>query len=325
MTPITAPEPSPNKGRPPTLALVGIGCGILFLACALLLGATAFASSQGWVALSILPTPTRLPTATPTITPVPTLTPSVTPTRAATPTPTPKDTPAPSISPVKFAPGILEADDSAIDPLERFPAGTSIVFATFGYAGLSDGTAYRTEWLLNGKVQTDVGSSANWKGGESGNWWFSIYNAKGISAGEWQLNLYYNNKLASTGKVTIEAAPAGANMSPIVFAGDKDANDKPVNPASVSDPRLAKGIKQIYGFYTAIGLAKGTNYSTQWFYNGAPFTDKKSFSWNAGPNDPGYNNVFHNDGSALLPGTYELKIWIGTRLIKVAAVMVSTQ
>src|SRR5262245_41366150 len=126
MTPITAPEPSPNKGRLPLMVLIG-GCGILFLACALLLGAAAFASSQGWIALSVLPTPTRLAAATPTLTLVPTLTPSATPTLVPSSTPTPKNTLAPSVNPVKFAPGILEADDSALDPQERFPAGTSIV------------------------------------------------------------------------------------------------------------------------------------------------------------------------------------------------------
>ena len=69
-------------------------------------------------------------------------------------------------------------------------------------------------------------------------------------------------------------------------------------------------------------MPKGTQYSSQWFYNGKTFTDKKAYSWTLQPNENNYLSVFNTDNSPLKAGTYELKLWIGTRLVKLGIVMI---
>jgi hypothetical protein len=70
---------------------------------------------------------------------------------------------------VQFAPGILVDDDSAVDPLDTFPAGTTVIYATFAYVEMSNGTPYRLEWLQNGEVQADLKSTGFWQDGTVGN------------------------------------------------------------------------------------------------------------------------------------------------------------
>ena len=229
------------------------------------------------------------------------------------------------LSAVKFAPGVLATDDSAVDPLDTFPAGTNVMYATFAYSNLNAGTPYRTEWLKNGVLQTDLQTTGTWKSDAAGNWWASLTNPNGITPATWQYNFYVNDKLASSGKATVESAPAGQpNFTSIVFGSDKDSNDAPVNPTDPTDPKLDAGIDSLWAFFDGVGVPKGTKFSVQWLYNGKVYADKKEYTWNLAPNENNYQSVHNTDGSALSAGTYEIKVWIGTRLVKLAAVTLST-
>jgi len=298
------------------MAAGGIGC--VALLCVVLFGGGAFAASKGWIAINALTTPT--PTAT--VTRVPTFTPTPTVRPTATPSPTPTTIPA-AFGPIRFAPAVLETDNSPADPLDRFPHGITLLYATYSYSGMRTGTHYQAEWLLNGKVQPELGVSENWASAKAGNWWVSISNPKGILAGEYQLNLYVDDRLAQSAKTNVEAAPVGQpDFTPIVFAAEKDALDKPVNPAAMSGPKLPIGTKQIYAFFSGIVVPKGTQFATEWLFNGQPYVDKKSSTWNFRPDEDYYNFVYNKDGTALSPGTYELKVWLGTRLVKVSTVTI---
>jgi len=313
----TSTEPNPDrKASPLVLAVAGIGC--VGLLCVVLFAGGAFAASKGWISINALATPT--PTAT--VTRVPTFTPTPTVRPTATPSPTPTTVPA-AFGQIRFAPAVVETDNSPADPLDRFPNGITLLYAAFPYSGMSNGTRYQAEWLLNGKVQPELGVSESWSNAKAGNWWVSISNPKGIVAGEYQLNLYLEDRLVESAKTTVDAAPLGQpNFTPVVFAAGKDASDKPVDPAAMNSPKLAIGTKQIYAFFSGIAVPSGTLFATEWLFNGQPYVDKKTSTWNFLPEEDYYNFVYNKDGTALSPGTYEIKVWIGTRLAKVAAVTI---
>lgn len=315
----TSTEPNTERRVSPLMLAAG-GCGCVALLCVVLFGGGAFAASKGWITINALTAPT--PTATVTVTRVPTFTPTPTVRPTATASPTPTTIPA-AFGPIRFAPAVLETDNSPADPLDRFPPGITLLYGAFSYAGMREGTRYQAEWLLNGKVQPELGVSERWTSAKAGNWWVNISNPKGILAGEYQLNLYLDDRLVQSAKTTVESAPLGQpNFTPVVFAAEKDAADKPLNPAAMNSPKLPVGTKQIYAFFSGIAVPSGTQFATAWLFNGQSYVDKKTSTWNFLADEDYYNFVYNKDGTALSPGTYELKVWLGTRLVKVSAVTI---
>ena len=313
----TGTEPNTERRISPLMMAAG-GCGCVALLCVVVFGGGAFAASKGWISINAFTTATP----TVTVTPVPTFTPTPTVRPTATPSPTPTTIPA-AFGAIRFAPAVIETDNSPADPLDRFPNGVTLLFAAFSYSGMREGTRYQAEWLLNGKVQSELGVSESWTSAKKGNWWVSISNPKGILAGEYQLNLYLEDHLVQSAKTTVEAAPLGQpNFTPIVFAAEKDASDKPVNPAAMNSPKLPVGTKQIYAFFSGIAVPRGTLFATEWLFNGQTYVDKKTSTWEFLPEEDYYNFVFNKDGTPLSAGTYEIKVWVGTRLMKVAAVTI---
>lgn len=313
----TSTEPNPDRKLSPALMAAG-GCGCVALLFVVLFGGGAFAASKGWISINAFATATP----TVTITPVPTFTATPTVRPTATPSPTPTTIPQ-AFGQIRFAPAVVESDNAPADPLERFPNGITLLYAAFSYSGMRDGTRYQAEWLLNGKVQPELGVSENWSSARAGNWWVSISNPKGILAGEYQLNLYLEDRLVQTAKTTVEAAGLGQpNFTPIVFAASKDAADKPVDPAAVNSPKLPIGTKQIYAFFSGIAVPKGTSFATEWLFNGQSYVAKKTSTWDFLSDEDYYNFVYNKDGSPLSAGTYEIKVWLGTRLVKVSAVTI---
>ncbi|MBI5879113.1 MAG: hypothetical protein HZB53_15810 [Chloroflexi bacterium] len=222
----------------------------------------------------------------------------------------------------RFAVGVLN-DDTPIDVLDAFPQGTTVVYAVWDYSKMQDGQTWRREWQLNGKTQTDLVKETAWQGGNSGVWWVSLYNKEGVSVGDWTLNLYVDNKLQQTSKFRVDASPSGQpNFTPIVFAENRDAKGGPVDPLPADNAVLDSGVTQVHAFFNGIAVPKGTKFTTQWFYNGQPDTNEQSFTWDTTPTDSYWVRYFKTDGSELLSGVYEVKIKIGTRLVKVASVTV---
>ena len=220
--------------------------------------------------------------------------------------------------PITFSIGILN-DETPIDPLTKFPEGVTLVYAVFGYSGMTAGEAWRTEWKLDGKVQPDLIAKSKWNGSASGNWWVSIFSDKGIRTGEWELDLYIGDTLQQSGKITVAPHPAGQPaFGPITFSTDKDAKDKPVNPLSVDKPVLPAGTTTVYAFFDGISVPKGTTFTSHWFHNGDSAADPKDHTWGFGPNDNDWISFGTTDKSPLESGTYELQLTIGSTLVNVA-------
>jgi hypothetical protein len=223
---------------------------------------------------------------------------------------------------IKFAVGVLD-DEKPIDVLNAFPEGTTVIYAVWNYANMQDGQTWRREWLLNGKAQTDLVKEQDWSGGTSGAWWVSLFNKDGVSAGEWTLNLYLENRLVQSGKFRVDAAAAGQpNFTPIVFAENRDAKGNPVDPLPPDNAVLDSGVTQVHAFFNGVVMAKGTKFTTQWFYNGVSDTEEQTYTWDSAPADSYWVRYYRTDGAELPAGVYEFKLKIGTRLVKIASVTV---
>ncbi len=271
-----------------------------------------------------VPQPTAVAPALPTNTaaPLPTATP-VPPTNTAAPLPTATLVPptaqaaAPTVppaervfGPITFAAAVIN-DKTPVDVLEVFPEGITLVYAVFDYKKVQPNTVFRTEWLVDGVVQEDATHEEPWKGNTSGTWWNSISRKGGLEAGDWQLNVYLDGKLQQSGKFKIGGTEE-PHFGAIVFAPEQ-ANDEPMNPASPNKPILPNGTTKVYAFIPGVGIPQGSQWSSQWFLDGAPLTDPKDRTWDFGSNQTNWISCCA-DEKPFQPGTYQLKLMIGKRL-----------
>ncbi|MBI3362421.1 MAG: serine/threonine protein kinase [Chloroflexi bacterium] len=309
--PVAVAPPPAKKGG---ISWVWIAGAAVAFVCLLLVVGSVFLGGMvaifGSTATPEPPTPfistSPAPTSVPTLPPIKTTAPG-----------------AGQFGPITFAVGVLN-DETPVDPLDTFPDGVTIVYAFFDYSQMGSGQAWRTEWLRDGQVQSDIGKQSDWTGGANGAWWVSLFNKDGIPTGQWQLKLYLDNQLQQSATFAVEPNPSKQpDFGPITFAPDKDANEKPLNPVSVSDPTFPAGTINVYAFFDGIDVPQGTDWTSQWFLNGTSQTDPKSHSWTFAPNENEWLSFGNKDGSALEAGTYELKLVIGSRLVNVGTFIVS--
>ena len=77
----------------------------------------------------------------------------------------------------------------------------------------------------------------------------------------------------------------------------------------------------MYAFFSGIGVPKGTQWTYQWFRNGNVLKTSQIWAWDFGPDDGVHFSLLDQDG-AVDPGTYELKLLIGSRLAGIGTVYV---
>jgi hypothetical protein len=213
-------------------------------------------------------------------------------------------------------------DDSPVDVMDTFPQGLTIVYATFEAQGLNAGDSYRTEWLYDGQVQTNLGNKYQWDASSSPKQWEDLYNKDGIPAGEWQVNLYLGDTLEESAKFEVTPVVAGQpGFGPVVFAPGIDSNGQAVNPLPANNPKLPAGAKNIYVFFSGINVPKGTQWTYQWFRDGNVLKTSQTWAWDFQPNDGIHFSLLDSDG-AIDAGTYELKLLVGSRLAGIGTVYV---
>ncbi|HET7378304.1 MAG TPA: hypothetical protein VFK30_16435 [Anaerolineae bacterium] len=260
--------------------------------------------------------PTSAPATAPTTAPV---VPPPASTKAANP---PADNGG-TFSPIVFSIG--ENSEKPIDAMNSFPDGVTMVYAIFSGVKMTDGQAWRHEWLYNGEVQPDLSTASTWDAATAGPgsvWWLTLYNDKGIRTGSWELKLYIGDKVVQSNQFTIEKN-GEPDFGPISFAGGVDANDKPIDPVDISDPTFTHGITQTFAFFNGINVPQGTAWQSQWFFNGNQL-DAKDHTWNFSPTEQNWLQFGSTDGSVMDAGTYELKLSIGGNVVNIGSFVVSS-
>lgn len=148
------------------------------------------------------PTPTIPPTANPTDTPIPTDT--VPPTPTSTPEPT-KPTSATFDQILMYSED--DYNEGNIDnSTDRFPSGTTRVYACFDYWAMDPTLRYSLYWRVNGESFTEA--TRGWDGDEEGTMCWYIWSEKsgslqGLPRGEWDVILYLGSELAQKAKFHI--------------------------------------------------------------------------------------------------------------------------
>jgi hypothetical protein len=150
---------------------------------------------------AVEPTPPPLPTkALPTLVP---------------PTTEPPPISGPNFYDVGFAAGITD-DGQPVGIAERFPPGTTPVYAFASYDGMRDGLECESVWYQDG--QERVRDPFTWSLGESGGplWIANVTNEDGLFPGEYTWELYVDGDLMVRASFVIgEELP-----SPILFEDD---------------------------------------------------------------------------------------------------------
>lgn len=217
-----APQSPPpqEKKRNPLLIIGGIGCALL-LCLGLLLGGGFWLAGDRISELMAgvgaeVETPTLAPTVEADTTPPPTEEappdeqgappePTQEPTETTAPadTPSPETAGEPSFGMITFALGATDTYDP-VDPGTTFEEGITEIHAIFDYTGMSPTDTWERVWYLDG---TEVlRNSATWNDQSSGRFdYFIDAGGDPLLPGEWNLELYVNDKLLSTGTFTIEA------------------------------------------------------------------------------------------------------------------------
>lgn len=151
------------------------------------------------VTLTPPPSPTLSPP--PTLEPLPTLTDIPEPTSPPVPTPTPSHT-GPWMGDITFARDIT-SDNQPVDPGTVFKRGVTTIYAIFPFSGLEDGKKVTYYWAVNGKEF--VSALRTWSRGSSGTAVASTAyaNNRQLDSGNWQLSIFYNNKLLASGSFKI--------------------------------------------------------------------------------------------------------------------------
>ncbi len=212
-----APPPEKAK-RNPLFIIGGIGCALLLCAGALIAGGFFLVGDQinNLVSGDVPqdeppPSPTLAPTATFTPTPLPTEE-SSSEVNVDEDDELDSDTAdivvgPPQIGTITFALGATE-DYQPIDPGTSFADDVTEIHAIFEYSGLSPDFSWERVWYLDGNEM--LRSEEAWTGAEAGVFDYFI-NAGGetLAPGEWELELFVDGELLTTGTFDIVAeAPA---------------------------------------------------------------------------------------------------------------------
>jgi len=139
------------------------------------------------------PSPTMPLPPTPTDTPMP----SSIPTEESTPTVS-----GPWVGKIVFATSVTQ-NNEPIDPGTVFKKGITTIFAVFPYSGFEEGKKVTLYWTVNGREFVSV--VRTWQWDSSGTYAPSTAysNNRQLDAGNWQFNIFVDNKLLGTGSFKI--------------------------------------------------------------------------------------------------------------------------
>ena len=219
---------SSSKKRNPLLIIGGIGCLLLLCAALLIGGGVYFVGDQVNDLVAQLSgesdTPDEVETTEPESSPTSTPTEVVEEVEPeeeeveATEEPTPEPTEAPEevdtsredvlpavpeFGEITFA---LDATDNyePIDAGDSFEEGVTEIHAIFDYNGMAPEYTWDRIWYLDGEEV--LNNSADWTGDSEGRFdYFIDAGGAPLAPGEWQLELYVEDELLTTGSFVIEA------------------------------------------------------------------------------------------------------------------------
>ncbi|MGH2523449.1 MAG: hypothetical protein ACRDH2_13175, partial [Anaerolineales bacterium] len=100
----------------------------------------------------------------------------------------------------------VDSDNKIVSPADAFPQSTITVYGQLDFSGMSPGTQWLERWLLDGQ-ETLVIPHDQWEYGESGSEWIGITNDVGLTSGEYQVDIFVEGNLLTSGKFVVDPGP----------------------------------------------------------------------------------------------------------------------
>ncbi len=171
----------------------------------------------------------------------------------------------------------------------KFATATKQVLGVFAFQNMRDGMKWGVVWQYNGQVAIDQRNDGTWKNGAKGTTGVSLALDQGLPDGNYDLQLYINNKVVQQGSFVVGNPTADPTPQPPTNNGDTgvtlkgqivDADTQKGIPnalililkpgvklsnltnANLQQNTAAAGQADQAGFYiTAPGIARGKKYS----------------------------------------------------------------
>jgi hypothetical protein len=101
---------------------------------------------------------------------------------------------------IQFAPEVTDTY-APIGPAAEFPYGTAIIYASFSYAGMEEGTPWSWVWTADG--DEPIAGESEWDHGADGTTWVRLTNPDGVTPGEYSLELVVRDTVVQVGRMRV--------------------------------------------------------------------------------------------------------------------------
>jgi hypothetical protein len=193
----------------------------------------------------------------------------------------------------------LNHDNEVSEPATQFPSALTNLYASLRFEGFRDGQQLTYIWYRDGKPM--LNDAFAWKEGQRGHTWLSLYTAKGLADGFYELELLLDHDSLYRGGVTVGSAPRSAcQFGPITFALQVNNAGKPVNSARVFDR-----VTLVYAIFPVSGMQNGTPWQAIWYLDGQKSLTK-DLVWSQGAITSQWVSISQPKG--LPTGKYRLEI-----------------
>jgi hypothetical protein len=98
--------------------------------------------------------------------------------------------------------GAVTSQDEVIDLADEYPQSATIVYARLEYSGMREDSRWMTRWVLDGREYFSRVYD-EWIYGEEGTAWISLFNYGGLNSGTYDLDLFVDGALVSTGQLRV--------------------------------------------------------------------------------------------------------------------------
>ncbi len=201
----------------------------------------------------------------------------------------------------------IDRRSRVIDPIARFPSGAKDIYMSYDYSGFGNGATFTYIWYLDGEeIYRDA---FVWQADANGTDWLNLHSERGLPDGLYAVELLLDKELIFRNSVLVgegsDVATGGA-FSPITFASDVTAGDKPANAGNTFVE-----VKEVYAFFNGEDVAPGTPWTTRWLFNGEEVL-KKDQRWEGDRNAATWVSLTHPEG--LPTGGYSLELYVAGQL-----------
>ncbi len=140
----------------------------------------------------------------------------------------------------------VDDNNAVITPAEEYEQGVQTVYASFGYENMTPDTRWLERWLRDGREELVINHDF-WEGADTGTWWIGIYNSGGLTSGEYQVDVFIEGNLLTSGRFIIlpgnlpdmtsqESTDVGVTINHPVEWNETDLADNEVSVVAARDP-----------------------------------------------------------------------------------------